>query len=68
MKVPAYQTYRSSMQLGTRKVGEAWHVQYKTDEEEESIASFWVGDRQSAMMARIRADVLAAELNRKDTP
>ena len=55
------------MQLGTRKVGEAWHVQYKTATEEESIASFWVGDRQPSVVARARADMLAAELNDKET-
>ena len=63
--VAPFTVYRSSMQLGTRKVGEAWHVEYRIDFEVESIASLWVGDRQPSVVARGRADQLADKLNRE---
>ena len=58
-----FTVYQSSMQLGTRKVAEEWHVEHRTDSEVESIASFWVGDRQPSVVARGLADQLADKLN-----
>lgn len=54
---------RSGIQLGTRTVGEAYHVTWESPDEECSVASFWLGEKQSPAEAHLRATALADELN-----
>jgi hypothetical protein len=49
-----------------KTIQNAFHVQWITPREEETVASFWIGDRRmTADQARVEADLLAAQLNAK---
>jgi hypothetical protein len=61
-KAGHFEMRRSGIQVGMHVVSDAWHVQWVSRYETHSVASFWIGELQSAEVAEDRARELMRQL------